>query len=130
MSGNLWQCHSKFRVTRRECLAALGAAAATKGAASAKPMRGAFMILSTPFTAAGAVDWEDLAREAEFVDRCGADGMVWAQGSRGAVVLSKDERLRGMELLAKTMRGKRDVLGLGVQGKDVDEMLEYAHRAE
>ena len=93
-------------------------------------MRGAFMILSTPFTAAGAVDWEDLAREAEFVDRCGAHGMVWPQGSSGVAFLSKDERLRGMELLAKTMRGKRAVLGLGVQGKDADEMLEYARRAE
>jgi 4-hydroxy-tetrahydrodipicolinate synthase len=93
-------------------------------------MRGAFMILSTPFTASGAVDWEDLAREAEFVDRCGAHGMVWPQGSSGVAFLSKDERLRGMELLAKTMRGKRAVLGLGVQAKDADEMLEYARRAE
>lgn len=88
------------------------------------------MILSTPFTASGAVDWEDLAREAEFVDRCGAHGMVWPQGSSGVAFLSKDERLRGMELLAKTMRGKRAVLGLGVQAKDADEMLEYARRAE
>jgi dihydrodipicolinate synthase/N-acetylneuraminate lyase len=93
-------------------------------------MRGAFMILSTPFTVSGAVDWEDLAREAEFVDRCGAHGMVWPQGSSGVAFLSKDERLRGMELLAKTMRGKRAVLGLGVQGKDADEMMEYARRAE
>lgn len=88
------------------------------------------MILSTPFTVSGVVDWEDLAREAEFVDRCGAHGMVWPQGSSGVAFLSKDERLRGMELLAKTMRGKRAVLGLGVQGKDVDEMMEYARRAE
>jgi len=88
------------------------------------------MILSTPFTVSGAVDWEDLAREAEFVDRCGAHGMVWPQGSSGVAFLSMDERLRGMELLAKTMRGKRAVLGLGVQGKDADEMMEYARRAE
>ena len=88
------------------------------------------MILSTPFTVSGVVDWEDLAREAEFVDRCGAHGMVWPQGSSGVAFLSKDERLRGMELLAKTMRGKRAVLGLGVQGKDADEMMEYARRAE
>ena len=86
------------------------------------------MILSTPFTVSGAVDWEDLAREAEFVDRCGAHGMVWPQGSSGVAFLSKEERLRGMELLAKTMRGKRAVLGLGVQGKDADEMMEYARR--
>src|SRR5580692_10977963 len=102
MSGNHLQCDLKFRTTRRECLAALGGAAVSAlnlSAASMKPMRGALMILSTPFTASGAVDWEDLAHEAEFVDRCGAHGMVWPQGSSGVAFLSKDERLRGMELL-------------------------------
>lgn len=88
------------------------------------------MILSTPYTASGEVDWEDLAREAEFVDRCGAQGMVWPQGSSQVTLLSKDERVRGMELLAKTARGKRAALALGVQGKDAAEMLEYAQRAE
>lgn len=88
------------------------------------------MILATPFTPAGAVDWDDLAREAEFVDRAGAHGMVWPQGSSSVAVLTKEERLHGMELLVKTMRGKRAVLGLGVQGKDTAEMLDYARRAE
>ena len=108
-------------MTRRECLAALagtGAGVVTLAATSPKPMRGAFMILATPFTLSGDVDWDDLAREAEFVDRCGAHGMVWPQGSSSVAVLSRDERLRGMELLTKTMRGKRAVLGLGVQGRD------------
>ena len=126
------------RLTRRGCLTALAGAGcgtvalAKRGmaATAAKPMRGAFMILSTPFTASGEVDWEDLEREAEFVDRCGAHGMVWPQGSSSVAVLTRDERLRGMELLTKTIRGKRAVLGLGVQGKDTAEMLAYARRAE
>src|SRR5215471_17081012 len=120
-------------LTRRECFAVLGATAAAAPAltaASRKPMRGAFMILSTPYTASGQVDWEDLGREAEFVDRCGAQGILWPQGSSGVAFLSREERMRGMDLLAKTMRGKRSILALGVQGKDVDEMLTYAHRAE
>ena len=120
-------------MTRRECLAALAGTSAgvvTLAATSAKPMRGAFMILATPFTLSGDVDWDDLAREAEFVDRCGAHGMVWPQGSSSVAVLSRDERLRGMELLTKTMRGKRAVLGLGVQGRDTTEMLAYARHAE
>lgn len=119
-------------LTRRG-LIALGAAASLAPpltAAPAKPMRGAFMILSTPYAASGHVDWEDLAREAEFVDRCGAHGIVWPQGSSGVVFLSPEERLRGMELLAQTMRAKRPVLALGVQGKDIAEMMDYAHRAE
>ena len=125
--------------TRRECLGVLGAALALPGASSAmhqaplsaaKPMRGAFMILNTPFTESKAVDWEDLARELQFVDRCGAHGAVWPQGSSGVASLTKEERLTGMEVLAKAAQGRKIALVLGVQGKDTAEMLEYARRAE
>jgi 4-hydroxy-tetrahydrodipicolinate synthase len=93
-------------------------------------MRGAFMILNTPFTTTGAVDWEDLAREATFVDRAGCQGIVWPQGSSSVATLTKAERLQGMEVLSKTMQGKRAALVLGVQGRDTTEMLEYTRRAE
>ena len=125
--------------SRRECLAILAGGAAVSqvraarvdaAVATSKPMRGAFMILSTPFTASGAVDWEDLAREVAFVDRCGAQGMVWPQGSSGLASLTKDERFRGMEVLARAIQGKKAALGLGVQGANTQEMLEYARRAE
>jgi 4-hydroxy-tetrahydrodipicolinate synthase len=123
--------------TRRECLAILASAVSLPTVlrprlvhAAGKPMRGAFMILSTPYTDAGAVDWDDLARELEFVDRCGAHGAVWPQGSSGVANLTKDERLRGMEVLAKATQGKKTALVLGVQGKDTPEMLEYARKAE
>jgi 4-hydroxy-tetrahydrodipicolinate synthase len=126
------------KLTRRECLAALGASAvairagvmsAASGAAG-KPLRGAFMILHTPFTADGGVDWEDLAREATFVDHCGGQGIVWPQGSSSVATLTTDERTHGMEVLAKAVAGKRVALVLGVQGKDTAEMLEYARRAD
>jgi dihydrodipicolinate synthase/N-acetylneuraminate lyase len=122
--------------TRRECFTMLASAAALPAVlsqrvtAAGKPMRGAFMILSTPFTETGAVDWDDLVRETEFVDRCGAHGAVWPQGSSGVANLTNDERLRGMDVLAKAIRGKKTALVLGVQGKDTTEMLEYARRAE
>jgi dihydrodipicolinate synthase/N-acetylneuraminate lyase len=126
--------------TRRECLAAFASAAiaphvrlgATAGAepAASKPMRGAFMILSTPFTEAGAVDWADLEREARFVDACGAQGLVWPQGSSEVASLTREERLKGMEILAGGSRGRKAALVLGVQGRDVAEMREYALRAE
>ena len=93
-------------------------------------MRGVHIILTTPFTAAGEVDWDDLARETTFVDRCGCRGVVWPQGSSGVANLTKAERLRGMEVLAAAAHGKRVALVLGVQGKDTGEMLEYAKRAE
>lgn len=122
--------------TRREFLAGVAATAVAahlrteEVGAAAKPLRGAFMILATPFAATGAVDWEDLAREVAFVDRAGAQGVVWPQGSSGVGTLTKDERLRGMEVLAKAMQGKKTALVLGVQGRDTVEMLEYAERAE
>jgi dihydrodipicolinate synthase/N-acetylneuraminate lyase len=97
---------------------------------AAKPMRGVFIILTTPFSAAGELDWDDLAREAVFADRCGAHGIVWPQGSSGVANLTKAERMRGMEVLATAVRGKATALVLGVQGKDTAEMLEYAQRAE
>jgi dihydrodipicolinate synthase/N-acetylneuraminate lyase len=122
--------------TRREFLAGVAATAVVShvrglaAAAAGKPMRGAFMILNTPFTATGAVDWEDLAREAVFVDRCGCQGVVWPQGSSRVGTLTKDERMRGMEVLAKAIQGRKTALVLGVQGVDTSEMLQYARRAE
>jgi dihydrodipicolinate synthase/N-acetylneuraminate lyase len=131
------------RLTRRECFSVFAAAAvlpqwckAVALAAPAapgvtpKPMRGAFMILSTPFTDAGEVDWDDLAREARFVDRCGAHGMVWPQGSSGVANLTKDERRRGLEVLSNAVPGRKAALVLGVQGRNVAEMLEHARQAE
>ena len=128
-------------LTRRELLgtvAALGVsrqlsfAAGTAGLApepTGKRLRGVFIILNTPFTSAGAVDWADLEREVAFVERGGCSGVVWPQGSSGVTTLTKDERLHGMEVLAKAVKGKNITLVLGVQGKDTTEMLEYAARA-
>jgi dihydrodipicolinate synthase/N-acetylneuraminate lyase len=82
------------------------------------------------------VDWDDLAGELAFVERCGAQGVVWPQGSSSVATLTKDERMRGMELLArarasvKPAPGRSFALVLGVQGRDTAEMLEYARRAE
>jgi dihydrodipicolinate synthase/N-acetylneuraminate lyase len=127
--------------SRRDMLAAFASAASAAAvapraraqgqpAAAGKSMRGAFMILHTPFTGDGAVDWDDLAGEATFVDRADAHGIVWPQGSSGVANLTKAERLRGMEVLAKAVPRRRAALVFGVQGRDTTEMLEYARRAE
>lgn len=120
-------------VTRRELLALAGAAAVAGNASAApvaKDLRGAFIILSTPFTEQKALDYEDLAHEVEFLDKCGVQGLVWPQFSSELVKLTKEERLRGMDVLAGAVRGKKPVLVLGVQGADTAEMLEYARHAE
>ncbi len=101
------------------------------GTSAADPrVRGPFPILSTPFTDAGEVDYEVLARQARFVDWGGCPGMIWPQSGDSVDLLTTDEKLRGMEVLAEASRGLRTVLCLGVQGKDTEEMLVFARHAE
>jgi 4-hydroxy-tetrahydrodipicolinate synthase len=100
-------------------------------AASAdKQMRGALMILSTPYTASGEVDYEDLVKEVAFCDQCGVQGIVWPQNSSEQRYLTKAERMRGFEVLAEANRGRSMSLTLGVQADDTAGMLEYARVAE
>ncbi|NLS96873.1 MAG: dihydrodipicolinate synthase family protein [Planctomycetaceae bacterium] len=138
------------RITRRRMLrvttaAASGALATTflqkrslgasllaeTGAAADPRIQGPFLILSTPFTASGAVDYDALARQACYMDWCGCPGMIWPQSGDSVDLLTMDEKLQGMEVLAETARNLRTTaLCLGVQGKDTDEMLVYARHAE
>ena len=126
--------YAPLTVTRQECVTALASAAMFPAlrvtAAEGKPMRGAFMILSTPYTAGGEVDYDLLGLEVEFCDRCGVEGLVWPQNSSEQRYLSRDERLRGFEVLARAARGRAPALILGVQADDTAGMLEYARRAE
>ena len=124
-------------LTRRQYLSAMAgtmaAAALPFGsvhAAMANRIRGALMILTTPYTLTGEVDFEDLAREVEFLDRCGVQGLVWPQNSSEQRYLSKEERIRGFEVIAEANRGRDMVLILGVQADDTAGMLEYARAAE
>jgi 4-hydroxy-tetrahydrodipicolinate synthase len=121
------------------CGVGLGAFLFSRPAARAMPnkampnklMQGAFIIMSTPYTLSKAVDYEDLGGEVDFLDRCGVQGLVWPQLSSELLQLTKDERMRGMELLARAaVKGKKPVLVLGVQGDDTEEMLEYTSLAE
>lgn len=93
-------------------------------------IRGPFPILSTPFTVAGEVDFDVLAEQARFVDWCGCPGMIWPQSGDSVDLLTTEEKLQGMEVLAKTARNLRSALCLGVQGKDTAEMLVFAKHAE
>lgn len=124
----------KIETTRRELLAFAATALARPalGAKTPEPkaMQGAFIILTTPFTASKELDYEDLAREVAFLDRCGVQGLVWPQFSSELVKLTPEERMRGMDVLAKAAQGRKPVLVLGVQGADTAEMLGYARHAE
>jgi dihydrodipicolinate synthase/N-acetylneuraminate lyase len=77
------------------------------------------------------VDFEILARSAEFVDWCECPGMIWPQSNDSVDLLTQDEKLEGMEVLARTARNlKTTALCLGVQGKGIDDMLVYAKQAK
>lgn len=94
-------------------------------------VRGPFPILSTPFTESGEVDYEVLAEQARFVDWGGCPGMIWPQSGDSVDLLTQDEKLRGMEVLAETARSlKTTALCLGVQGCNIEDMLVYARHAE
>jgi len=102
---------------------------ASKGAPDPR-IQGPFLILSTPYTESGAVDFEALVKEARYVNWCECPGMIWPQSHDSVELLTTDEKLQGMELLAKAARGFRTALCLGVNGKDTAEMLIFAKHAE
>lgn len=146
---------NKFSISRRQMLKAAvattsgiaagtlllaqgGGKSASKGQVAVKQkfpgeprFRGPFPILSTPFTESGAVDFEILARQARFAEWCGSPGMIWPQSNDSVDLLTRDEKLEGMEVLAKTAQKFRTTaLCLGVQGTDTEDMLAYAHHAK
>jgi dihydrodipicolinate synthase/N-acetylneuraminate lyase len=120
-------------VSRRNALALMASAALPSrvlAQGASKPMRGVMPIVVTPYTPDGAVDYEDLARQMAFYDRCGCTGGAWPQGNGDVLLLSKDERLRGMKVIADACRSTKVASVLGVQAATKGEMLEYARYAE
>ena len=122
-------------LSRRHALGLMASAGAlaplrVQAQANAKPMRGVMPIVVTPYTPGGAVDYEDLARQMTFYDRCGCTGAAWPQGNGDLLWLSKEERLRGMKVIADACRSTRVASVLGVQAATKAEMLDYARYAE
>ena len=93
-------------------------------------MRGVFVILSTPYTESGAVHYDDLAFQVEWLDRAGVNGLVWPQNSSDYPRLTTEEIRRGMEVLTRANRGRSTTLVLGVQQDATAEMVELATFAE
>ena len=93
-------------------------------------MRGVFVILSTPYTESGAVHYDDLAFQVEWLDRAGVNGLVWPQNSSDYPRLSTEEIKQGMEVLTRANRGRSLTLVLGVQQDATAEMVELATFAE
>ncbi|MGN0847043.1 MAG: dihydrodipicolinate synthase family protein [Kiritimatiellia bacterium] len=76
------------------------ACAVAFAAGAAKPMRGPFPLLCTPWTAEGALDCEVLAKEAAFVSACGAAGVVWPTAGEVDDLVREGEYVKGLDALA------------------------------
>ena len=118
--------------SRRGFLATLAGAAGAVLArgSSEKTLRGIFIIAATPYNEAKAVDYEDLTHEVEWLNRCGAHGIVWPQMASEYNRLTVEERLRGFEVIADAARSKRAAVVFGVQGPDTNTALNYLKHAE
>jgi 4-hydroxy-tetrahydrodipicolinate synthase len=133
------------RLTRRDTLKLMGSAALGSGLIGTVPvsasashprtardanLRGLFVILSTPYTDSGAVDYEDMAFQVEWLDHAGVHGLVWPQNSSDYPRLTTSEIKRGFEVLTEANRGRSMTLVLGVQQNSTPEMVELARFAE
>ena len=129
---------STNKLSRRELLGTFGGAIALGSldsrsvAAESLPnphtpdVGGAVIILTTPYTESGEIDYEDLAHEVRFVNECGTKSFVWGQLEPQ---LTKQQRFKAMEVVAKANQGQKAKFGLGAQGNDAAEMLEIARHA-
>ena len=97
---------------------------------TAKLLQGVIPIAQTPYTSTGDVDWDDLASEMNRYSRCGVQGAIWPAGGSDYDMLSKDERMKGMEIVATACRPLQMACILAVQAGSTSEMLDYAHHAE
>ncbi|MDA0207707.1 MAG: dihydrodipicolinate synthase family protein [Acidobacteria bacterium] len=120
-------------MTRRNFFAQTGllALASTRlGAAESDSFRGVYPILQTPYLEDGPLDFAALGRQAHFVDRAGAHGMVWPQLASEYALLTFDERIRGAETLAEAKHtGLKPRLVIGVQAEDTATAVRYARHA-
>ena len=78
------------------------------GLVLAAAIGGPFPLLCTPYAEKGEVDFEILAKEAQFVADCGASGVIWPAADDALKLLTADEERRGLEAIAAALDG-RDV---------------------
>ena len=90
----------KLEKTIRIALCGAMVLAAASGGATERPLRGPFPLLVTPWTEDAKLDVPTLVKEAEFVNRCGAGGVIWPSAAEVLGNLSMDEYRRGLDALA------------------------------
>ncbi len=119
---------------RRRFLQTFAFAAASPLAWSAKmdasQFRGVYPIMQTPYTDAGALDLETLAKETKWLGRTRCHGIVWPQLASEYAQLTYDERIAGMSAIVEANKGLRPKCVLGVQAEDTATAVKYARHAD
>lgn len=97
-------------------------------------LQGIFPIVQTPFADSGALDVETLAREVQFLQRAGVQGMTWPQMASEWPQLTMDERMSGAEAIVRANKAAdaatRPAVVIGVQANDTETAMKYARHAE
>ena len=121
-------------IDRRHFLQSLALAAVAPLASYAKTdpsqFRGVYPIMQTPYNDSGALDFETLAKQTEWLDRTGTHGIVWPQLASEYARLTYDERIEGMSTIVEANKGLRPKCVLGVQAEDAASAVKYARHAD
>jgi 4-hydroxy-tetrahydrodipicolinate synthase len=88
-------------------------------AANAKPWRGIFVIVVTPFTPTYELDEESLRRQIRFCIEAGAHGLVGPANASEFPTLSDDERKRWIEIVVSEAAGQLPVVAATTHGHAV-----------
>jgi 4-hydroxy-tetrahydrodipicolinate synthase len=95
----------------------------------ARPLRGYFPILATPYTQDGEVDPMSLERLVDYLIDSGAHGMSPNGGDSEAPHLSVAERIAALDVVMQTNNGRTPVL-VGTSAHTVAETLELNRHAQ
>ena len=118
-------------MNRRQLLGILSAVATRPALAKTQTtIAGVYPIVHTPFTPSNEIDFETLAAEVRFFDRCGVQGIVWPQLASEYFTLSDDERITGVETLLKANKGLKPSVVIGVQSQNIETAKRFASHAE
>lgn len=105
-------------------------AAEPPAACAGDRLEGPFLVMTTPVDADGEIDFDTLAKEARFADACGVPGVIWPSGELVPYAISREELIRGMEVLAETLAGRRTMLAVSISGRDTAHSLDTVRAAE
>ena len=126
----MWKCGNVIITLGIGCFHIFTLSHSAAAAVSPSDIRGAYPILTTPYLADGSLDYDSLVKEARWVDAAGVQGIIWPQSDDSIDLLTTDEKKKGMEALAKSAKGFRARLCLGMNGRGTAEMLDLARHGE